>query len=62
MGAVAGVALFKSSLDTYAEFEQSMANVKALTGAAGEEFENLQNAALEMGKRPVKQPKKLPMH
>lgn len=45
---------FKSSLDTYAEFEQSMANVKALTGAAGEEFENLQNAALEMGKKTSK--------
>jgi len=54
MGVVAGVALFKSSLDTYAEFEQSMANVKALTGASGKEFEDLQNAALEMGKKTSK--------
>lgn len=53
-GAVVGAAIFKSSLDTYAEFEQSMANVKALTGATGAEFQDLQNAALEMGKKTSK--------
>lgn len=57
LGAIGGIALFKSSMDTYTEFEQSMANVKALTNATDETFQKLQNAALEMGKKTSKSAK-----
>lgn len=39
----------KKSIEIFAQFEQSMANVKAVTGATGEEFQILQDAALEAG-------------
>lgn len=45
--AAAGVAL--SSLNTYAEFEQAMANTAAIAGATGADYEALEAAAREMG-------------
>lgn len=45
--AAAGVAL--SSLTTYAEFEQAMANTAAIANATGEDYEALERAAREMG-------------
>ncbi|MEK4525734.1 phage tail tape measure protein [Paenibacillus sp. FSL H8-0104] len=37
------------AVETAATFEQSMAKVKAISGATAEEFENLRNQALELG-------------
>lgn len=45
--AAAGVAL--SSLNTYAEFEQAMANTAAIMGATEEDYDALESAAREMG-------------
>lgn len=45
--AAAGVAL--SSLNTYAEFEQAMANTAAIAGATEEDYAALEAAAREMG-------------
>lgn len=38
------------AIQTTAEFEQSMANVQAVTGATGKEFDTLTNFARELGK------------
>lgn len=43
------VAIGKDAIQTGMEFEQSMANVKAISGATGSEFESLQEKAREMG-------------
>lgn len=45
--AMAGV--IAKAVETAATFEQSMAKVKAISGATAEEFENLRNQALELG-------------
>lgn len=44
----------KDAVNTFATFEQSMANVKAISGATAEEFAALESAALEMGRRTSK--------
>lgn len=44
----------KGAVDTFATFEQSMANVKAVSGATGEEFKALEAAAMEMGRKTSK--------
>jgi len=41
--------LFSSAIDTIKEFEQQMANVKAITGATEEEFQKLEKSAKELG-------------
>lgn len=46
--AVVGFA--KSSVTTFAGFEAEMLNVRALTGSTGEQFEKLEQQALELGK------------
>ncbi|AWB45272.1 phage tail tape measure protein [Paenibacillus sp. CAA11] len=43
-----GVAITKA-VKTSADFEQSMANVKAISEATGDEFERLKNQALQLG-------------
>ncbi|RKD26682.1 phage tail tape measure protein [Ammoniphilus oxalaticus] len=49
--AVRGVSdLFGSSLQAFGDFEQGMANVKAVSGVAGEEFQALSDKAREMGR------------
>jgi TP901 family phage tail tape measure protein len=42
-------AVITKSVQTAAEFEQSMANVKAISQATGDEFERLRNQALQLG-------------
>lgn len=57
VAAAAGVALAgamtvkfgKDAVNTFATFEQSMANVKAVSGVAGEEFDMLAEKAKQMG-------------
>lgn len=49
--AVRGVKnLVQSSISTFADFEQGMANVQATTGKTGAEFESLKDKAREMGR------------
>lgn len=43
------VGLGTAIVTTFANFEQSMSNVKALTGATGQEFEQLKQLAKELG-------------
>lgn len=47
---VALTAAFKKMVGTFATTEQSLANVRAVTGATAEEFEVLKNAAEEAGR------------
>lgn len=47
--AVAMGAIITKSVEFAATFEQSMANVKAISQATGDEFESLRNQALELG-------------
>jgi TP901 family phage tail tape measure protein len=47
--AVAMGAIIVESVKTAAAFEQSMANVKAISQATGEEFEKLRNQAMQLG-------------
>ena len=47
--AVAMTAIITKSVETSAAFEQSMANVKAISQATGAEFEKLRNQALNLG-------------
>jgi len=47
--AVAMTAIISKSVETAATFEQSMANVKAISEATGAEFEKLRNQALNLG-------------
>lgn len=50
-GSVAGVSLgIKDTVDTYGDFEQTMANVKAITRTKGTEFEELKETAKNLGK------------
>lgn len=42
-------AVITKSVETAAEFEQSMANVKAISQATGDEFESLRKQALDLG-------------
>jgi TP901 family phage tail tape measure protein len=42
-------AVITKSVQTAAEFEQSMANVKAISQASGDEFERLRDQALQLG-------------
>ncbi len=42
--------IISGALDTIIEFEQQMANVKAITGATEEEFEALEKSAKELGR------------
>ncbi|MFW5434357.1 phage tail tape measure protein [Paenibacillus apiarius] len=42
-------AVIQKAVETSATFEQSMAKVKAITGATGEEFEKLRNQSIELG-------------
>lgn len=51
------VAVGAASAKVAMDFEASMSNVKALTGATGEEFTALENKALEMGKKTSKSAK-----
>ena len=49
-GAIFGVSVsLKNTVDTYGAFEESMSNVKAISGATGEEFEKLTAKAKEEG-------------
>lgn len=49
-GAIFGVSLsLKNTVDTYGAFEESMSNVKAISGATAEEFEKLTAKAKEEG-------------
>ncbi|MCD8330333.1 MAG: phage tail tape measure protein, partial [Lachnospiraceae bacterium] len=45
---------FSDAVDTYSEFEQAMANTAAIASATADEYEALENAALEMGKSTTK--------
>lgn len=53
-GAYVGLNAIKGAVDTYKDFEQSMANVAAVGGIAGEELKAMETAALEMGKKTSK--------
>ena len=54
MGATFGASIVlrgvKNMVRITAEFEQSMADVKSITGATGDEFERLENLAKELGR------------
>lgn len=47
--AVGMAAVITKSVETSAQFEQSMAKVRAVTQATGEEFDKLRNQAMELG-------------
>ncbi|MFL1674813.1 phage tail tape measure protein, partial [Paenibacillus dendritiformis] len=47
--AVAMAVVIKKAVETSATFEQSMARVKAITSATGEEFDKLRNQAAQLG-------------
>lgn len=47
--AVAMGAIITKAIETSATFEQSMAKVKAITGATADEFERLRNQSIELG-------------
>ena len=50
VGAVLGVSVgFKDTVDTFANFESAMSQVKAISGATGPEFEKLTAKAKQMG-------------
>lgn len=50
VGAVLGVSIgLKDTVDTYKDFEAAMSQVKAISGATGTEFEELNAKAQEMG-------------
>lgn len=44
----------KSTIDTYAQFEQAMANVSAVTGKTGQDLKQFESLAREMGKKTTK--------
>lgn len=44
----------KDAVSTYADFDQAMANTAATAGASAEEYQKLEEAALEMGKKTTK--------
>lgn len=44
----------KSAVSTYADFDQAMANTAATAGASAEDYQKLEAAALEMGKKTTK--------
>lgn len=44
----------KDAISTYADFDQAMANTAATAGASAEEYEKLEAAAMEMGKKTTK--------
>jgi len=51
IGAAIGITIgLKDAIDTFATFEQSMANAAAVSGATGEELQKMTNLAREMGK------------
>ena len=54
LGITAGIAglvsVFKGAFNTVKEFEQSMANLSAITGATGKDLEFLRDKAIELGK------------
>lgn len=50
VGAVLGVSIgFKDTIDTFANFEAAMSQVKAISGAPGEDFDKLTEKAKQMG-------------
>lgn len=50
VGAVLGVSIgFKDTIDTFANFEAAMSQVKAISGATGEDFDKLTEKAKQMG-------------
>lgn len=53
-GVLGGIALFasvmKNAFDTIKKFEQGVADLSAITGAAGKDLEYLKNQAIELGK------------
>ncbi|TCI25574.1 phage tail tape measure protein [Exiguobacterium sp. SH5S4] len=54
IAAVSGVAAIKGAVNTFADFEKAMSNVKAVSGATGKDFEQLSEVAREMGKQTSK--------
>lgn len=51
IGAAIGITIgLKDAIDTFATFEQSMANAAAVSGATGEELQKMTNLAREMGR------------
>lgn len=44
----------KDAISTYADFDQAMANTAATAGASAEDYQKLEAAALEMGKKTTK--------
>ncbi|MGO0884964.1 phage tail tape measure protein [Clostridioides difficile] len=52
-GALLGGVGVGSSIKTFANFEQSMKNVEAVTGASGKEIDSLTNKARQLGKTTV---------
>ena len=44
----------KDAVSTYADFDQAMANTAATAGASAEDYQKLEAAALEMGKKTTK--------
>lgn len=44
----------KDAISTYADFDQAMANTAATAGASAEDYQKLESAALEMGKKTTK--------
>lgn len=51
---LAGGAIIKDAVLTYADFEQAMANVSAITGETGDNLKQLETTAREMGKKTTK--------
>lgn len=54
IAAVGGITAIKGAVNTFADFEKAMSNVKAVSGATGKDFEQLSEVAREMGKRTSK--------
>lgn len=50
LGAGALAAVFKGAFDTIKEFEQSVADLSAITGASGDDLEYLKNKAIDLGR------------
>ena len=53
-GLFGGGAIGKDVVNTYATFEESMSKVQALSGATGQDLDNLRNKAKEMGEKTSK--------
>ena len=49
VGVYGTVMLFRNAINTLVGFEKSMSAVKAISGATGDEFEQLKNKAIELG-------------